>query len=433
MKTLYLRITVALALALVCALVALWEVSASIARRMTGEFFESSMTLELQQAQRSYEEGGPKSVVNVLAETDAALRGKRFFTDANGRDLVSGQDFSNLRSNRLNFFGFPEKNAKGQFVIVKPSADGRYRLVVIAPPPMGLSRFVPYFLLLAVAVAVLVWALSAGIISPLCRLANAVERFGQGDFSARVASERKDEIGNLARSFNIMADRIENLLTAEKRLLQDVSHELRSPLARLSFAAELVNNSPDPEAATNRLRREIKRLSSLVSTLLEFTSAEGDPASRRRNPVVLTSLIDEIVDDCLLEAETRGVHIHGPSCHVSSTVEGDAELLRRAVENLLRNAIRFAPSGSAVVIEMEAISESTVLRVRDYGPGVPDAILGRIFEPFFRADVSKDGATNSGLGLSIARRAVLLHGGNIRAENANPGLMVTISLPYLST
>ncbi len=430
MRTLYLRIVVTFTLTLICSLVALLWITAHISRRANGTFFEGSMKLELQQAQRVYEIEGPQSLAEYLAETDEALKGTRYLTDANGRDLVSGADRSAMLSTEFDFMGFP-KEKNGQIVIVKPSADGRYRLVVVAPPPLRLVRFLPYFLLVVLAIALLSWALSVGIVSPLRRVAETVDSFGRGDLSARVECERKDEIGNLARSFNSMAERIETLLTAERRLLQDVSHELRSPLARLSFAAELMKDTPDPEAATSRMRREIERLSQLVATLLEVTSAEGDPASRKTQRVAMADLVQEIVTDCAFEAEARNVGIDN-EMRSSAVVEGDPELLRRAVENVLRNAIRFAPGDSRVSVKVQDTGSNVTVRVRDCGPGVPGDLLARIFDPFFRVDESRDGAGGgTGLGLFIARRAVLLHHGEITAVNASPGLRVNLVIPCL--
>jgi two-component system sensor histidine kinase CpxA len=153
----------------------------------------------------------------------------------------------------------------------------------------------------------------------------------------------------------------------------------------ISFAAELTKDTPDPEVATSRMRREIERLSQLVATLLDVTSAEGDP-----------------------------------------------ELLRRAVENVLRNAIQVAPGDSRVSVKVQDNGSTVTVRVRDCGPGVPEDLLARIFDPFFRVDESRDGAGGgTGLGLSIARRAVLLHHGEITAENASPGLRVNLVIPCL--
>jgi two-component system sensor histidine kinase CpxA len=286
----------------------------------------------------------------------------------------------------------------------------------------------PYYLLVLSAVAVLCWLLAAYIASPLRSLAGAVDRFGRGDLSARVHFRRRDEIGNLARSFNAMAERIETLLTAERRLLQDISHELRSPLARLSFAVELTRTAPDREAAVARMKKEVERLTKLVGALLEVTRAEGDAASRRSEDVRLDEVVAEIVQDCRLEAEVRGCRI---AFDVSAAVvRGDPELLRRAVENVLRNAIAYAPVDSSVEVGLAAGESGVELAIRDYGPGVPDALLPKLCEPFFRVDDSRDSATGGvGLGLAIASRAVHLHHGELMAENGHPGLLVTMRLP----
>jgi two-component system sensor histidine kinase CpxA len=282
------------------------------------------------------------------------------------------------------------------------------------------------------AIGLLGFVLAVGIVSPLRRVASVVDRFGRGDLSARMESGRKDEIGNLGRSFNSMADRIETLLNAERRLLQDISHELRSPLARLSFAAELMRNASDPDAAANRMKREITRLTRLVGALLEVTSAEGDPSSRKTERFALSDTVKETVTDCSFEAETRGSRIES-DCRSSATVEGDPELLRRALENVVRNAIRYAPSGSAIELRVNDLSDRVKITVRDYGPGVPEEMLERIFDPFVRVDESRDVATGAvGLGLAITRRAVLLHHGVVTAENVCPGLQVAIEIPSVS-
>ena len=312
---------------------------------------------------------------------------------------------------------------------MKTSEDGSFHLVVIAPPPLSLVRFLPFFLLVATLIALLGWLLSIGIVSPLHRVAITVDRFGQGDLSARVNSRRKDEIGNLGRSFDSMAERIETLLTAERRLLQDVSHELRSPLARLSFAAELMKEAQDPIAAAARVRREVDRLTGLVSTLIEMTSAEGDPTTRKMQHVPISELVRQIVEDSALEAKAYKVDIEA-DLQSSAVVEGDPELLRRAVENVLRNAIRYSPNDSSVKLKLAEEDGLVVIAVRDYGPGVPEDKLTRIFDPFYRVSDSRSSADGGvGLGLSIARRAILVHHGQIEARNVSPGLEVSLRIP----
>ena len=428
MRTLYLRVALTLTWTLICSLLAMFWISGYIARRAVLDYFQGSMKLEVAHAEKAYLAGGPQALTDYLAEVDVALKGKRYLTDVNGRDLISGADLSWMVPTASDLMGFPEAK-NGRMIIVKPSDDMKYHLVVDTPPPLQGIRFLPYFVLVALAIAVLGGALSMGIVSPLRRVAETVDRFGRGDLSARVEGNRRDEIGNLSRSFNDMADRIEGLLTAQKRLLQDVSHELRSPLTRLTFAVELMKGTPDPEAAANSMRREIKRLSQLISTVMEVTSAEGEPASRRTQRVLMPALVQEIVSDCGFEAEARNVGID-TELRSSAAVEGDPELLRRAVENVLRNAIRFAPAGSRVSVSVEERNGDLAVRVRDRGPGTPPEYLTRIFDPFFRVDESRDGAAGgTGLGLSIARRAVLLHHGEITAENASPGLQVNIVIP----
>jgi two-component system sensor histidine kinase CpxA len=350
-------------------------------------------------------------------------------TDRNGKDLVSGVDRSDMLVTRTNFLGLP-KEVNGRMVMVKPSHDSSYHLVVAVPRPLGMPSFIPYLLLVAGVIAVFGWLLATGIVSPLRRLASTVERFGRGDITARLHSDREDEIGELARSFDAMADRIETLLTAERRLLQDISHELRSPLARLSFAAELMKNAPDPEAAATRMKQEINRLTHLVSSLLEVTTAEGDPSSRVIERFGIATVLQPTIQDCAFEADERSVRLHIAGGTSSAAIDGNPELLRRAVENVLRNAIRYAPEGSVIEVKLEESNDQVRISVRDHGPGVPEHAVSRLFDPFFRVDTSRDPATgNVGLGLAIARRAVLIHHGKITARNANPGLCVTIEIP----
>lgn len=428
MRTLYLRILVTLFVTMVLSLLTVFWISGRVMRATMGEFFVGSMNLQFEQARRAYEEGGPQRLSAYLTEVDAALKGQRFLTDSNGRDLVSGADLSAMLHVAPNFLGVPHE-VNGKVFLTKSSSDSAYRLIVIAPPPLSLKGFIPYFLLVAMAIGLLGFVLAVGIVSPLRRVASVVDRFGRGYLAARAEAGRKDEIGTLARSFNTMADRIETLLNAERRLLQDISHELRSPLVRLSFAAELMTNASNPEAAADRMKREISRLTRLIGALVEVTSAEGDPLSRKTERFALAGVVKETVTDCALEAEARGSRIES-DCRSSAAVEGDSELIRRALENVLRNAIRYAPSGSAVELRVSDLKDRVTITIRDYGPGVPEEMLERIFDPFVRVDESRDAKTGAvGLGLAITRRAVLLHHGVVTAGNASPGLRVIIEIP----
>jgi signal transduction histidine kinase len=276
---------------------------------------------------------------------------------------------------------------------------------------------------------VLCYLLAVHLASPLRALRKVVERFGRGELGARSELSRKDEIGELAKSFNLMAGQITTLLSAERRLLQDVSHELRSPLARLGFAVELAKTSTDREMALGRIRQEADRLALLVDELLELTRAEGDPAARALEEVDLTELLNEVVSSCALDAEMQGCRLE-PTIDSTATLSGDFELLRRACDNVLRNAIRHAPKGTLVAIRVRAQDRRATISIRDFGPGVPADSLPEIFKPFYRVETDRGRASGGvGLGLAIASRAVELHHGKITAKNANPGLLVEIELP----
>jgi two-component system sensor histidine kinase CpxA len=349
-------------------------------------------------------------------------------TNAKGHDLVSGTDRSAMLAAARRAVGHPTSFGD-DLVIAEPSADGRFYLLAWGRPPFTLRDMVPYYALILAAVGLTCWLLAIGIVAPLRRTAAVIDRLGKGDLAARTRTRRRDEIGELGRAVDQMADRLQTLLTAERRLLQDISHELRSPLTRLSLAIELVPETADRESAAARLRREADRLTTLVTSLVEVTRAEGDPGARKLAPVEITAMLREIVDSCGLEAKARDVAVDTRMVD-QAIVEGDAELLRRAFENVLRNAIRYTAPGTVIDLTCEGRDEAIVVSVRDRGPGVSDEDLSRLGEPFFRVDESRDAASGGvGLGLSIARRAVQLHHGTLVAENAGPGLRITINLP----
>ena len=287
----------------------------------------------------------------------------------------------------------------------------------------------PYYLWILLVVVLLGYALAVHLARPLRKLRVAVDQFGRGELATRIGSNRRDEIGELARSFDRMAGRIETLMAAERRLLQDVSHELRSPLARLGYAIELGRTGGDPALALDRIKRDVDRLSRLVGELLQLTTAEGDPHARVVERVALNDLLQDLADDCELEVKAKGCRLvatlDGPA-----PVVGDRELVRRAVENVHRNAIRHAPEGTNVELAQQASPSLAMISVRDYGTGVPEDALARIFNPFFRVDDDRSRTSGGvGLGLAIARRSIDLHRGRIEAENARPGLRVVIDLP----
>lgn len=433
MKSLHLKILLCCLITLLLSLAGFFVISMFVARRAAGPrgLIADIHAWQTFEAAEAYESGGTAGLKAYMSRLNRFLKERDYLTDSQGNDLLTGENRSALLK-LARPASEPPREFRGQIVIVNPSVDGRYRLITVVDPPIGLWSLFPYYSLIFVAVALVCWLLALNIASPLRDLARAVERFGRGELDLRLRWRRGDEIGDLSRSFDRMADRIGTLVTAERRLLQDVSHELRSPLARLSFAAELTRTAEDRDAAVARLNKEIDRLTELVGTLVEVTRAEGDPSASNLELVRLDDLLHDVVEDCRLEAEARGCSI-GVNGNVDLSFRGDRELLRRAVENVVRNAIRHTPEGSVVNVEMKGTKQIARICVRDSGPGVPEELLSRIFEPFFRADDSRDKATGGvGLGLAIAHRAVSVHQGRVWAENASPGLQVWIELPLAS-
>jgi two-component system sensor histidine kinase CpxA len=412
------------------ALASFWAIARATDRRgpPAGDPFFRMIAMVEDDACRAYEEGGPGRLAAHLRRLDAKLPGEHLLTDERGRDLVTGAD----RCDLLRAGPHPREVPRlpdGRVVLVGRPRGGRYRLITIARPWFDPPNLLPYYGAVALVLAGMGAGLALHLATPLRRLRLVMERFGKGDLSARVGATRRDEIGAVSRAFDEMAGRIETLLSAERRLLQDVSHELRSPLTRLEVAADLAGSDGDRAEMLDRIKRDIGRLSVLVEELLQLTRVEGDPSESDVEEVRLDELLAGLVEDCELEAEARGCRLElrdGGPC----PVRGERELLRRAVENVVRNAIRHAPPGTAVEIDLAAHGETASIVVRDHGPGVPDELLGAIFEPFFRVEGHRSRASGGvGLGLAIARRAVSVHRGRISARNADPGLVIAIELP----
>ena len=388
---------------------------------------------QLEEARTAFETGGRPELQAFLDTLHRIYDAKGILTDEKGRDLLTGEDRSSLlRRARL---GAPGAMLYrfipiGDATLARAADDGRYWFFFIVPRAnLARSFLTPEHLFFMAAAVLLCYWLTYDMTRPVRALQHAVERFGRGDLSARAGSTRCDELGDLARTFDRMAGRIQTLLTAERRLLLDISHELRSPLARLGVAVELARSGDDLDSALNRIQKESDRLNALVGQLLEVTRAEGDPAALRRNPIRFDELVRQIVDDSAIEAAARGCHLRFTSPE-PVTLQGDPELLRRAVENVIRNAIRYSPASAMVEISLSLSDSHAVVAVRDYGPGVPEEALPRLFDAFYRVGPHRDRNSGGiGLGLSIARRAIELHHGVIRARNAQPGLQVEMELP----
>jgi signal transduction histidine kinase len=427
MRSLYFRIVVASFIAVVIALGAFIAISRHVVGGAIQRLIDGMYAIQLDDAIDVYERGGSAELARFIQRMDAGLRAAHALTDARGRDLVTGADRSSLlRDTR----GQTAPHFDGDtFVYVHASADGRYVLVATGGPPFSLWSFAPFYFLVLASIFLVSWWVARSIVPPIRTMSRVAERFGQGDLAVRVTSVPANEIGTLAAAFNGMAERLQTLVHAERRLLQDVSHELRSPLARLNFSVELARTASDRAAAMDRIQADVDVLSTLVAELIDMTRAEGDPTARQRQPVDVDDLLAEVRTTCTREPDARGVRIV-MSGRATRPVTGDRELLRRGIENVVRNAVRYTPAGSTVDVDVAETTDDVTIAVRDYGPGVPAGELARIFDPFYRVDESRDASAGGiGLGLAIARRAIQVHHGAIAADNANPGLRVTITLP----
>ena len=290
-------------------------------------------------------------------------------------------------------------------------------------------------ILLIISSLVCLW-LARSFSSPISRLRKATQQLAAGDLTIRVGDQvkGKNEIGGLARDFDHMAERIEDLVAAQQRLLRDISHELRSPLARLGVALELARqdgNPPGQKKALQRIELESERMNEMIGQLLNLTRLESGDRELQRQSFDLAELIADIVQDADYEAKNR-------SCQVDFIADspcpfyGSPQLICRALENVIRNAVKYTAEGTKVTVELSNQEQRISIRVLDQGPGVPDESLEKLFEPFYRVADDRDRKSGgTGIGLAIADRAIRLHAGSIKATNRmEGGLCVEISLPF---
>ncbi len=284
------------------------------------------------------------------------------------------------------------------------------------------------------------YGLVRNLTTPIVQLRGAAQRLARGDLSARVGAKltkRRDELGGLGSDFDLMAERLQSLMKAQNRLIADISHELRSPLARLSVALGLVRTTAGDESVEDldRIELEAERLNFMIGQLLTISRLESGEPMTQTAPVDIARLVAEIGDDADFEASSRECAVRvESSCECA--VSGNESLLRSAIENVVRNAVRYTKDDTTVQISLTCEHDATgtdwaVIAVRDYGEGVPEESLSELFRPFYRIADARDRQSGGvGLGLAITERAVHLHGGQVVARNAESGgLLVEIRLP----
>ena len=318
--------------------------------------------------------------------------------------------------------------------------DGRRFVLVLqwerqAPTPLFWGSTLGYWRLagLLLTSILLCYLLAAYLTSPIRKLREATQKLADGDLKTRVAQKvgrRRDELADLARDFDDMAERIESLVTSQQRLNSDISHELRSPLARLNVALEIAKQKSTPETASllDRIETESHRLNEMISRLLILAKLESGSELVEPVRVDLTELVRDVAEDADFEAQAKGRSVR-ISSDQPCTVMGSENLLRSAIENVLRNAVRYTAEGTAVDVSLVGQNGHSVLQVSDHGGGVPEDELANLFRPFYRVGEARTRKTGGiGLGLAIAERAIKAHKGTIAARNTGDGLMVEIRL-----
>jgi two-component system sensor histidine kinase CpxA len=345
--------------------------------------------------------------------------------------------------------GWIDRLMPDRFVRQTMTLEGRQYTLILEMPPGPRVFFGPHDIPgLGIGIAVITsglmcYLLSWSLTTPVTRLRKAAQSLAAGDLSARTGvsgNGRGDELTELMRDFDRMADRIEVLVDSQSRLLKDVSHELRSPLARLSVALGLARqratseNAAELNGSLNRIELETDRLNRLIQRLLTISRLESGTDGLRKKTFSLREMVEQVTHDADYETPGRGCRLVADAAD-EFPVEADPDLLRSAVENVVRNATRYTAEGTKVDVRLErqqaAGGEEILIRVLDSGPGVPSEALQKIFEPFYRLDDARNQQTGgAGLGLSIADRAIKLHGGQLHASNRREGgLEVEIRIP----
>ena len=297
----------------------------------------------------------------------------------------------------------------------------------------------PLTLLIPLLAGVISGLICAGlarhITSPVVELRRGADAIARGTLTARVPASlrnRRDEIGQLGRDFDLMAERLESLVGSHKRLLGDVSHELRSPLSRLLVALGLARKASAAEMPEllDRIALEGQRLDNLIGQLLALSRIESGSEAAGTSPIDVTALVLDVVSDADFEARSQARQVVVTSSE-DCMVAGSEELLRRAIENVVRNGVRHTAEGTAVEVSIRRERDRALVRIRDHGPGVPESMLPEMFLPFRRVQTGTQVTHNgAGLGLAIAHRAVSASGGMIDAKNdSGGGLVVVIGLP----
>jgi two-component system sensor histidine kinase CpxA len=328
----------------------------------------------------------------------------------------------------------PHFHPSGQMTFIKPTNSGSYFLLQTIKLP---KYSIPLSLLISIAIILLIFGslIYRQIARPVLSLENTVNAFGSGQWNARSTITRKDEIGRLAVSFNHMADLISQEIERERKMVRNIAHEVRNPLTRMALLLERVRNGKNVDDSVSRLESEIQTLGRIPNLLIYMADIEQGRAQMKIRETAIQTVLNSHLKSMEPLASQKRCQFQFPSDPEKAEflVNTDPELLGRCLDNVLENAIRFAPEGSTIDVELTRSSDQYLIQIRDYGPGVREEELDQIFQPFFRSDESRNKYTGGlGLGLSITVSAMKSLGGRIRAQNASPGLLIVIELPVRS-
>ena len=415
------------------------------------DMFSNAYGMYGQTAVDTFEEKGPEALGAYMKRFEQTAHVSSELFNANGDELYGNGKTINAGAmvrqvlsgeNREPDWGLGRPRVISK--LVRGETGALYVLSVEPSPPAMpfesdfMSR-VYRLLALVLTGGILCYCLALYLTSPVAKLRATTQLLASGDLTARVGpslGRRRDELADLGRDFDVMVERVETLVGAQRRLLGDISHELRSPLARLSVALGLARRKVGREAKIelDRIEREADTINELIGHMLTLTKLESNASDLRKIEIDLVSLVQQIGDDADFEA-------HEKSCRVSiarldkCSINGLLELIHSAVENVVRNAVKYTSPETEILISLAHVSEGdheyAIISVRDHGPGVPPDAVEDIFKPFYRvADARDRESGGTGLGLAITARAVRLHGGDVSASNAEGGgLVVEIWLP----
>ncbi|MFB3814786.1 MAG: ATP-binding protein [Terriglobales bacterium] len=458
MRSLFLKIFLWFWLTMVLvgsALVITWSMQPELIVGRWRAATSDAISLYAQTAAEEYDRNGVTGLRNYLQRLDDSTRIRAALLDASGTPIAgslspqSRELVEHTKASDQPEFAVTSGTAYAADRSVGPSGNVYVFVAEMQRSPFQRMRLSPRAQALRWTLAIFIsglicYLLTRYLTRPILRLRTASRQLAAGDLSARASQKmerRRDELGDLVRDFNRMAERIELLVNSQRQLISDISHELRSPLARLSVALGLARQRAGQDAAAplDRIEREAERLNEMIGNLLALARMQAASGPPEKAPVDLRELLAEVAADAGFEAQQQNCTVQlkeecargGAPTGPRSLVLGSAELLRSAVENVVRNGVRYTAPGTQVDVRLSCVNGWASIQVRDRGPGVPASELANLFRPFYRVANARERQTGgTGLGLAITDRVVRLHGGVVVARNAEGGgLDVEIRLP----